>query len=112
MASRTWRIRYGFRRFRESFDSIQQVTGMTRLRFTDRWAIEYNIGYSIERSVLLTNRGKIEYTSGCRCWAVQVTVEQDRSRGFQAGLNFTILGFGQDVTNPFRGAGLIGSDVY
>ena len=63
-------------------------------------------------TVLLTNRGKIEYTSGCRCWAVQVTAEQDRSRGFQAGLNFTILGFGQDVTNPFQGAGLIGSDVY
>lgn len=101
-----------FTRFRENFDSIHQVTGATRLRLSERWAVEYGFGYSFERSILLTNRGTIEYTSGCRCWAVQVRAEQDRTRGFQAALNFTILGFGQDLTNPFAGGGLIGSKIY
>lgn len=101
-----------FNRFRESFDSIQQITGRTRLRLTESWAVEYQFGYSLEESLMLANRAKLEYTSGCRCWAIQVTAEEDRSRGFQAAINFTILGFGQDITNPFKGGGLAGSSVY
>jgi len=101
-----------FSRFRANFDSIQQVTGRTRLRLTERWAVEYSIGYSFEESILLSNRGKLEYTSACRCWAVQLTASQGRSRGFQAALNFTILGFGQDASNPFKGGGLIGTKPY
>ena len=100
-----------FSRFRADFDSIQQLTGRTRLRLTERWAVEYSVGYSFEESILLANRGKLEYTSGCRCWAVQLTASQGRSRGFQAGLSFTILGFGQDAANPFKGGGLIGTQA-
>ena len=88
------------------------MTGRTRLRLTERWAVEYSVGYSFEESILLANRGKLEYTSGYRCWAVQLTASQGRSRGFQAGLSFTILGFGQDAANPFKGGGLIGSKAY
>ena len=61
-----------------------------------------------EHNVLLRNRGVVEYTSGCRCWAIQLTGEDDRTRGFQAGVNFTLLGFGQSVSAPFAGGGMFG----
>lgn len=101
-----------FSRFIESFDSIQQVTGRTRLRLTENWALEYNVGYSFERSVLLTNQGGVEYTSGCRCWALGVSVSEHRVRGIQASVNFTLLGFGQSLARPFSGGQFIGTKVY
>ena len=101
-----------FEEFKATFDRIHQVTGFTRLRLTESWAVEYQVGYSFEQSVLLRNRGALEYTSSCKCWAIRVSVEEDRTRGVQGTLNFTILGFGQDLTNPFKGGGLIGTDVY
>jgi len=101
-----------FKEFEAVFERIHQVTGSTRLRLTERWAVEYQFGYSFEQSLMLRNRGALEYTSGCRCWAFKVGIEDDRTRGIQATVNFTILGFGQDLANPFRGGGLLGSDIY
>lgn len=101
-----------FSRFKENFDSIEQLTGTARLRLSERWAVGYNFNYSFERSVLLTNRGVIEYTSGCGCWALQVIAADHRIRGFQASANFTILGFGQSKTDPFSGGAFIGTQVY
>jgi hypothetical protein len=101
-----------FEEFKATYDRIDQVTANTRLRLTDRWALAYQAGYSFENSVRFRNRGTLEFTSGCKCWAIQVSVSEDRTRGVEGTLNFTILGFGQDLTNPFKGGGLVGSDLY
>ncbi len=102
----------GFNHYRNDFSRINQVTASTRLRLTDNWAVEYQMGYSLHRSILLTNRGGLEYTSTCQCWAVRVQAENDRARGFQAGVQFQVLGFGADPANPFQGGGLIGFGLF
>jgi lipopolysaccharide assembly outer membrane protein LptD (OstA) len=102
----------GFRRFKNEFTRINQLTAGTRLRFNENWAINYNLGYSFQRNVLLTNRGAIEYTSRCRCWAVQALIEEDRTRGLRGGVNFTFLGFGMDLSNPFKDGGMLGTGTF
>ena len=98
-----------FNRFEEEFDRINQVSAATRLRITDNWAIDYQLSYSIEGLTILTNRGAIEFTSSCRCWAIQGMVENNRTRGLRGGINFTLLGFGMSRDEPFRGGGMLGT---
>lgn len=101
-----------FDRFQEQFSEINQVTAATRLRLTAQWAIDYQVAYSIHRSQVLRNRGTLEYTSECRCWAIQAMVEDNRTRGLRGGINFTFLGFGMDRDEPFKGGGMLGSGVF
>jgi hypothetical protein len=101
-----------FNRFENEFTRINQATAGTRLKLSESWALNYQVGYSLHRSVLLTNRGAVEYTSSCKCWAIQVQAEDHRTRGFQAGLNFTLLGFGTDLANPFGGGSMIGTGKF
>jgi lipopolysaccharide assembly outer membrane protein LptD (OstA) len=98
-----------FNRFKSEFTRINQFTGGTRLRLSERWAVEYQFGYSLHRNTLLTNRGALEYTSKCRCWAIQALVDDHRTRGLRYGLNFTFLGFGMDREQPFREGGMFGT---
>jgi lipopolysaccharide assembly outer membrane protein LptD (OstA) len=102
----------GFGRFTQSFSRINQVTARTRLRLSERWAIEYEAGYSLHRSLVLTNRGAIEFTSACRCWAIQLQAENDRTQGIQGGLRFTFLGLGSNLENPFAGGGMLGTGLF
>jgi lipopolysaccharide assembly outer membrane protein LptD (OstA) len=98
-----------FNRFKNSFSRINQITATTRLRFTENWALNYRTAYSFHRTILLSNAGSVEYTSACKCWAIQVQAENDRVRGFKGGVNFTFLGFGSDIANPFKGGALFDS---
>jgi hypothetical protein len=61
---------------------------------------------------VLTNRGAIEYTSKCRCWAVQVMAEEHRTRGFRIGVNIRLLGFGMNLDEPFQGGIGVGSGMF
>ena len=101
-----------FRRFENEFSHINQVSAATRLRLTENWALNYRVAYSFHRTILLTNAGSIEYTSSCKCWAIQIRAQDNRVRGFQAGLNFTFLGFGTDLANPFKGGVQLGSGTF
>jgi lipopolysaccharide assembly outer membrane protein LptD (OstA) len=98
--------------FNPEFNSINQISFNTRIPFTKSWAVFYNIAYSFEETLLLGNRGGIEYISKCRCWAIRGQVLQDRTRGVTYSFDYTLLGMGQNDTRPFQGrtgAGLLDS---
>ncbi len=102
-----------FSRLQSEFTRINQVTAATRLRFTENWAVDYSIAYSLHRTTMLTNRGALEYTSKCRCWAVQLLAEDNRTRGLRFGINITLLGAGSNLDNPFQGnASSLGTGMF
>ena len=93
-----------FRQFKKAQRAVNQVDFFGRWAVTPSWALSYNLSYSIEQSALLANRGGVEYISRCKCWALRVQVESDRTSGIRFGLNYTIIGLGDDAIRPFSGA--------
>jgi len=91
-----------FDEFEEGFNEINQVQANARWAVTDRWALFYRVDFSLEEGLLLTNEGGVEYISKCKCWAIQVALEDDRSQGLQLDLRYTLLGLGDDKTRPFQ----------
>jgi lipopolysaccharide assembly outer membrane protein LptD (OstA) len=85
-----------------NFNSVNQLGFSTRVAFTKSWAVTYTTGYSFDRSIFLGNRGGIEYTSKCRCWAVRFEAREDRVGGVAFGFDYTLLGMGEDTTRPFK----------
>ena len=70
--------------------------------------------YSLEElksssSGRIGNRGLLQFVSGCKCWAIQAEVAEDRRRGVRFGLRYTLLGLGDDSANPFSSSGGIGT---
>lgn len=92
-----------FDRVSNEFDKIHQLDGRFRFLLTERWAITWRGGYSLERSLWLGNTAGIEYTSGCNCWATRFQVRSTRNQGFQFAILYSILGLGDDSRDPFRG---------
>ena len=66
-----------------------------RLAITQQWAAYGGIAYTFEDSLVLGNRGGIEYTSKCRCWAAGIEVSHDRAHGVQFNLVYRLLGMGK-----------------
>jgi hypothetical protein len=58
--------------------------------------------YSFEESFFLGNQGGVEYISRCNCWAIRVEVEDERTRGFQVGVRYRLIGLGDDTVRPFQ----------
>jgi lipopolysaccharide assembly outer membrane protein LptD (OstA) len=83
------------------FNSVNQIGFNSRLPLNRNWAVFYNIAYSFEQTLLLGNRGGVEYISKCRCWAIRVELDQSRTRGVTYSFNYTLLGLGQDNVRPF-----------
>lgn len=92
-----------FDEFDEAFNEIQQVDFQTRWAFAPRWALTYRVSYSLEQSLLLHNEIGVEYLSKCRCWAVRVEIDDDRSRGIDFGIQYRLIGLGDDTVRPFSG---------
>ena len=92
-----------FDEFEDEFDSINQIEFGARWAVTRSWALLYDVRYSFEDSIFLTHRGGVEYISRCSCWAIRVTVEDDRSRGVEFGVQYVVLGLGDDTVRPFSG---------
>lgn len=90
-----------FDRFDANFGEVKQLDLGARWAFAPRWAVFGRVGYSLEQSLLLTARAGLEYLSKCRCWAVQLEVEDDRNRGLEFTLNYRIIGLGDDTVRPF-----------
>ncbi|MCH8132553.1 MAG: hypothetical protein IIA30_08380 [Myxococcales bacterium] len=95
-----------FDRVSNEFDKIHQLDGRFRFLLTERWAITWRGGYSLERSLWLGNTAGIEYTSGCNCWATRFQVRSTRNQGFQFAILYSILGLGDDSRDPFGGGAL------
>jgi lipopolysaccharide assembly outer membrane protein LptD (OstA) len=95
-----------FDEFDEDFDRVNQVTGGARVALPWRLALTYDAAFSFESSLTLQNRGGVEYTSKCRCWAIRAEFADSRTRGFDFGFKYTVLGLGKDTVRPFsRGGG-------
>lgn len=94
-----------FREATDSFDKVNQIAVHTRAALTRSWAVTYNVGYSFNQSFLLGNQGGIEYLSKCRCWAVRLEAQYDRTRGATFNLLYRIVGLGDDTVRPFAGGG-------
>jgi lipopolysaccharide assembly outer membrane protein LptD (OstA) len=92
-----------FDEFEEDFNSINQIDLGFRWAVTRSWAVSWDFRYAIEDSLLLTNRAAIEYISKCLCWAARVRVEDDRSSGIEWGVDYVLIGLGNDTVRPFRG---------
>lgn len=101
-----------FDEFEQDFGEVKQVSLVARWAFASRWALTGNLGYSLEQSLLLNAQLGLEYLSQCRCWAIQVQVEDDRSRGIEIGLRYRLIGLGDDTVRPFaRGRRVRGEPV-
>lgn len=94
-----------FRESRDNFSRVDQISVHTRAALTRSWALTYNVGYSFNQSFLLGNQGGIEYLSKCRCWAVRLEAQYDRTRGATFNVMYRIVGLGDDTVRPFAGGG-------
>jgi lipopolysaccharide assembly outer membrane protein LptD (OstA) len=96
-----------FDAFSSEFERVNQIALSLRAALTRRWAVTYSGVQSFEQSLSLSNTGGVEYTSGCQCWALRVEVGDDRQRGVQVGIAYTVLGLGRDdqLARPFGGRG-------
>jgi lipopolysaccharide assembly outer membrane protein LptD (OstA) len=96
-----------FDQFDASFDRVNQVQPRVRIELGRQWAVGYVSDFDIDGKELLTNRGYVEYTSRCRCWAVQVQADDDRRQGLQFTVRFALIGLGDDSRRAFdQGLGL------
>jgi lipopolysaccharide assembly outer membrane protein LptD (OstA) len=92
-----------FKEFEQGFLEINQATLFTRIPFWQRFAVTYGVAYSFEQSIWLSNVFGFEFISKCRCWAVRIEGQNDRTRGLKVGVGFRILGIGDDSVRPFQG---------
>ena len=100
-----------FKEFDVGFRSINQISFRPRLTIDERLTIGATTTYSIENQFIQQNTGYVEYTSGCRCWAARIDLNDSRTRGVQANFRIAILGLGEDTGSPFTGRGLGTKDM-
>jgi lipopolysaccharide assembly outer membrane protein LptD (OstA) len=86
-----------FDNFSESFKRINQVSFYGRIAITRQWSANYRMAYTFEDSLLLANRGGIEYESKCGCWAAGFELSHDRAGGVRFNLVYRLLGMGKQV---------------
>lgn len=85
----------------ESFDRISQLSGGVYVPILDRVILQYRATYSFEGTRFLTNAVTVDYVSKCGCWAAGIELSDVRNQGLQARFRYTILGLGDDLSNPF-----------
>jgi lipopolysaccharide assembly outer membrane protein LptD (OstA) len=90
-----------FDEFSQNFDRIDQFDIYGRWTLLRGFAVTYRIQYSIEGTFSLRQQLGLEYVSRCKCWAIRLEAEDERSRGFEFGVSYRILGVGDDLVRPF-----------
>ena len=63
-----------------------------------QWRFECRGACSFDESLLLGNRGLVEYLSKCGCWAAGFEVSQDRARGVAVKFLYRLIGLGRART--------------
>ena len=89
----------------DSFDRISQLSGGVYVPVLDRFILQYRANYSFEGSQFLTNAATVDYVSKCGCWAAGLELSDSRNQGLQVRFRYTILGLGDDLSNPFAKRG-------
>ncbi len=87
--------------FSQNFQQIDQFDVYGRWSLLRGFAVTYRFQYSLEGSFSLRQQLGLEYVSRCKCWAVRVEAEDERSRGFALSVSYRILGVGDDLLRPF-----------
>jgi hypothetical protein len=90
-----------FDEFSVNFNRIDQFDLYGRWTLLRGFALTYRAQYSFEGSFSLRHQLGVEYVSRCKCWAIRIEAEDQRSRGFDVGVSYRILGVGDDRTRPF-----------
>jgi hypothetical protein len=83
-----------FKDFRE-LGRLHQVSGSVSLAVTRHWSVIYGAAYSFEGSLLLANQGTVAYTSQCQCWSLGLRISDDRARGVEFKILYSVAGLGQ-----------------
>jgi lipopolysaccharide assembly outer membrane protein LptD (OstA) len=91
-----------FGEFSQNFDRIDQFDLYGRWTLLRGFAVTYRIQYSLEGTFSVRQQLGLEYVSRCKCWAIRLEAEDERSRGFEVGLSYKILGTGDDLIRPFE----------
>jgi lipopolysaccharide assembly outer membrane protein LptD (OstA) len=87
--------------FSVNFERINQFDLYGRWMLLRGFALTYRAQYSIEGHFSLRQQLGVEYVSRCKCWALRIEAEDERSRGFEVGVSYRILGVGDDLLRPF-----------
>ncbi|HEY8123048.1 MAG TPA: LPS assembly protein LptD [Myxococcota bacterium] len=99
-----------FDEFSVNFDRIDQFDLYGRWTLLRGFALTYRVQYSIEGHFSLRQQLGVEYVSRCKCWAIRIEAEDERSRGFEVGVSYRILGVGDDLLRPFESRRRRGQD--
>ncbi len=84
-----------------NFERINQFDLYGRWTLLRGFAATYRVQYSLEGHFSLRHQLGLEYVSRCKCWAIRIEAEDERSRGFEVGVSYKILGVGDDTVRPF-----------
>ena len=90
-----------FDEFSQNFEQINQFDVYGRWTLLRGFAVTYRVLYSLEGSFSLRQQLGLEYVSRCKCWAIRVEAEDERSRGFALSVSYRIMGVGDDLLRPF-----------
>ncbi|HEU4428813.1 MAG TPA: hypothetical protein VFT98_08665, partial [Myxococcota bacterium] len=99
-----------FDEFSTSFSRINQFDLYGRWTLLRGFALTYRVQYSLEGHFSVRQQFGAEYVSRCKCWAIRVEGEDQRSRGFEVGVSYRILGVGDDLIRPFDSRRVRGQD--
>lgn len=91
-----------FDEFSKTFQRINQFDLYGRWTLLRGFAATYRAQYSLEGHFSLRHQIGLEYVSRCKCWAIRLEAEDQRSRGFEIGLSYKILAAGDDTVRPFE----------
>jgi hypothetical protein len=91
--------------FEVDFERINQFDIYGRWTLLRGFAATYRVQYSLEGHFSLRHQFGVEYVSRCKCWAIRLEAEDERSRGFEVGFSYKILGVGDDLIRPFPSRG-------
>ncbi len=94
-----------FRDHAPQFNKIRQLELLTRWAVAPRVTLRYRLVWSLEGSLTLTNHLGLEYRSKCDCFSLRAEARNDRGRGFEFSLRYTLLGLGgsEQSRRPRRG---------
>ncbi|MDD9852849.1 MAG: LPS assembly protein LptD [Deltaproteobacteria bacterium] len=78
--------------FDPNLQKLRQAGINGRWAATRRFSLRYSLRYSLEGWLRLENRFAVEYASRCGCWGLGLEVAEDRVRGVEVRLLYSIPG--------------------
>jgi len=83
--------------FNPGLQKLRQAGIGGRWAATRRFSLRYSLRYSLEGWLRLENRFAVEYASRCSCWGLGLELAEDRVRGVEVRLLYSIPGLSGGV---------------